>query len=211
MKIESLSIPEVKIIKPKSFGDDRGYFSETYNKQALADAGILETFVQDNQSFSATRGTMRGLHFQIPPFAQAKLVRVLRGSILDVAVDLRRGSPTYGRHVSAVISAREWNQILVPVGFAHGFCTLGPTRKSFTRCPPRIRRSTTGVCPGSIRISASTGRWPRRMPSCRLRIRSCPASLNYPTASPTISNCELVRRRTAISIDAWRKTLNNWK
>ena len=126
MKIESLSIPEVKIIKPKSFGDDRGYFSETYNKQAFAEAGVLETFVQDNQSFSATQGTVRGLHFQIPPFAQAKLVRVLRGSILDVAVDLRRGSPTYGRHVSAVISARERNQILVPVGFAHGFCTLEP-------------------------------------------------------------------------------------
>src|SRR3954462_9188176 len=87
MKIEPLSIPEVKIIKPKTFGDDRGYFSETYNKQALADAGVLETFVQDNQSFSAARGTVRGLHFQIPPFAQAKLVRVLRGSILDVAVD----------------------------------------------------------------------------------------------------------------------------
>ena len=126
MKIESLSIPEVKIIKPQTFGDDRGYFSETYNKQAFADAGVLETFVQDNQSFSAIRGTVRGLHFQLPPFAQAKLVRVLRGSILDVAVDLRRGSPTYGRHVSAVISAREWNQILVPVGFAHGFCTLEP-------------------------------------------------------------------------------------
>jgi dTDP-4-dehydrorhamnose 3,5-epimerase len=131
MKIESLSIPEVKIIKPKSFGDDRGYFSETYNKQAFAEAGVLETFVQDNQSFSATRGTVRGLHFQLPPFAQAKLVRVLRGSILDVAVDLRRGSPTYGRHVSAVISAREWNQILVPVGFAHGFCTLEPNTEVF--------------------------------------------------------------------------------
>ena len=131
MEIECLSIPEVKIIRTKIFGDDRGYFSETYNKQAFADAGVLETFVQDNQSFSATQGTVRGLHFQLPPFAQAKLVRVLRGSILDVAVDLRRGSPTYGRHVSAVISAREWNQILVPVGFAHGFCTLEPNTEVF--------------------------------------------------------------------------------
>jgi dTDP-4-dehydrorhamnose 3,5-epimerase len=126
MEVESLLIPEVKIVKTKKFGDDRGYFSETYNKRVFAEAGILEDFVQDNQSFSAQRGTVRGLHFQIPPFAQAKLVRVLRGSILDVAVDLRRGSPTFGQHVGAEISARAWNQILVPIGFAHGFCTLEP-------------------------------------------------------------------------------------
>jgi dTDP-4-dehydrorhamnose 3,5-epimerase len=131
MHIQSLAIADVKIITPKKFGDERGYFSETYNKQALADAGIEETFVQDNQSLSATRGTVRGLHFQIPPIAQAKLVRVLRGSILDVAVDLRRDSPSYGKYVSAVISAREGNQILVPVGFAHGFCTLEPDTEVF--------------------------------------------------------------------------------
>jgi dTDP-4-dehydrorhamnose 3,5-epimerase len=131
MQIRPLAITDVKIITPKKFGDDRGYFSETYNKQALADAGIEETFVQDNQSLSATRGTVRGLHFQIPPVAQAKLVRVLRGSILDVAVDLRRDSPTYGKYVAEVISAWEGNQILVPVGFAHGFCTLEPDTEVF--------------------------------------------------------------------------------
>ena len=131
MQIRALAITDVKIITPKKFGDDRGYFSETYNKQALAEAGIDETFVQDNQSLSATRGTVRGLHFQIPPVAQAKLVRVLRGSILDVAVDLRRGSPSYGKYVAEVISAREGNQILVPVGFAHGFCTLEPDTEVF--------------------------------------------------------------------------------
>lgn len=124
--VESLAIPDVKIIRPKKHGDARGFFSETYSKKALADAGIGLDFVQDNHAFSATPGTVRGLHFQTAPFAQDKLVRVVRGSIFDVAVDLRRGSPTYGKHVSAVISADEWNQILVPVGFAHGLLTLEP-------------------------------------------------------------------------------------
>ena len=124
MEVIGLTIPDIKIIKPKKFGDHRGFFSETYNKQALAQAGIALDFVQDNHSLSVSRGVIRGLHFQTPPFAQDKLVRVVRGAILDVAVDLRRSSPTFGQHVSAVISAEEWNQILVPVGFAHGFCTL---------------------------------------------------------------------------------------
>ena len=124
--VESLAIPDVKIVRPKRHGDARGFFSETYSQRALADAGIDLTFVQDNHAFSAAKGTMRGLHFQIAPFAQDKLVRVIRGSILDVAVDLRRASPTYGKHVSAVISAQDWNQILVPTGFAHGLLTLEP-------------------------------------------------------------------------------------
>lgn len=124
--VESLAIPEVKILRPKKHGDARGFFSETYAQRAMAEAGIELTFVQDNHAFSAAKGTMRGLHFQTPPFAQDKLVRVIRGSILDVAVDLRRSSPTYGKHVAAVISAQEWNQILVPVGFAHGLLTLEP-------------------------------------------------------------------------------------
>lgn len=126
MDIVELDIPEVKIIRPKKFGDHRGFFSETYSKRGFAAAGLEMDFVQDNHSLSAEVGTVRGLHFQLPPFAQDKLVRVVRGAILDVAVDIRRGSPTYGRHVSAVVSAAEWNQILVPVGFAHGFCTLEP-------------------------------------------------------------------------------------
>ncbi|MGE3475613.1 MAG: dTDP-4-dehydrorhamnose 3,5-epimerase [Rhodospirillaceae bacterium] len=126
MTVESLAIPEVKIIRPRKHGDARGFFSETYAKKAFAEAGINLDFVQDNHAFSAAKATVRGLHFQSAPFAQDKLVRVVRGSILDVAVDLRRASPTYGKHVSAVISADEWNQILVPVGFAHGLLTLEP-------------------------------------------------------------------------------------
>jgi dTDP-4-dehydrorhamnose 3,5-epimerase len=126
MEVVSLDIPDVKIIRPKKFGDHRGFFSETYSKKAFEAAGLRLDFVQDNQSLSAEVGTIRGLHFQTPPFAQDKLLRVVRGAVFDVAVDLRRDSPTFGEHVSAVISAAEWNQILVPIGFAHGFCTLEP-------------------------------------------------------------------------------------
>lgn len=126
MEFRSTAIPEVKLIKPRKHGDHRGFFSETYNKKELAKAGVVLDFVQDNHSLSVEKGVIRGLHFQIPPFAQDKLVRVIRGSVFDVAVDLRKSSPTFGKHVSAVVSAEEWNQILVPIGFAHGFCTLEP-------------------------------------------------------------------------------------
>mgnify|MGYP000866169473 CR=1 FL=1 len=124
--VESLAIPAVKLIHPKKHGDARGFFSETYSRQALAAAGMDLDFVQDNHAFSAQSGTVRGLHFQTPPFAQDKLIRVVRGAILDVAVDLRTGSPTFGQWCSAVISAAAWNQILVPIGFAHGLVTLEP-------------------------------------------------------------------------------------
>ena len=126
MHVERLRIPEIRVLIPKKHGDRRGFFSEVYNRKTLASAGIAIDFVQDNHSLSAERGTVRGLHFQTPPFAQDKLVRVARGSVFDVAVDLRRGSPTYGRYVSAVLSAEAWNQILVPAGFAHGLMTLEP-------------------------------------------------------------------------------------
>ncbi|HEV2418253.1 MAG TPA: dTDP-4-dehydrorhamnose 3,5-epimerase [Terriglobia bacterium] len=126
MEVQSAAIPDVKIVKPKKHGDSRGFFSETYQKRALAEAGIHLDFVQDNHSLSAERGVVRGLHFQIAPYAQDKLVRVVRGSVFDVAVDLRKESPTFGKHVSIVLSAADWNQLLVPVGFAHGFCTLEP-------------------------------------------------------------------------------------
>ncbi len=124
MEIAALEIPDVKVVTPRKFGDARGFFSEVYNKKQLTAQGIDIDFVQDNQSYSADPGTVRGLHFQAPPFAQDKLVRVLRGSIFDVAVDIRRGSPTYGRCASAIISAEAWNQFFVPTGFAHGYCTL---------------------------------------------------------------------------------------
>lgn len=124
MRVVDTAIPAVRLIYPDKYGDARGFFSETYNKRSLAEAAIDIEFVQDNHSHSADRGTIRGLHFQVPPYAQHKLIRVVRGAILDVAVDIRKNSPTYGQHVSAVISAEDWNQILVPIGFAHGFCTL---------------------------------------------------------------------------------------
>jgi dTDP-4-dehydrorhamnose 3,5-epimerase len=124
--VEPTALPDVKIIRTKIFADPRGYFVETYNRKAFAAAGIADEFVQDNLSLSTEVGTIRGLHFQSAPFAQAKIVRVGRGRILDVAVDLRRSSPTFGRHVAVELSAENGLQLLVPVGFAHGFCTLTP-------------------------------------------------------------------------------------
>lgn len=124
--VAALAIPDVRIIKTPKFGDARGFFSETYNEKAFAEAGIALDFVQDNHSYSRATGTVRGLHYQSAPFAQDKLVRVVSGRILDVAVDIRKSSPTFGKWVAAEISADAWNQILVPIGFAHGFCTLDP-------------------------------------------------------------------------------------
>ncbi|ELT49827.1 dTDP-4-dehydrorhamnose 3,5-epimerase [Brucella intermedia M86] len=124
MQIRPLDLDGVLEISPRKFGDDRGFFSETYNAKSFAEAGIDLTFVQDNHSYSAARGVVRGLHYQLPPFAQDKLVRVTRGAILDVAVDIRKGSPTFGKWVALEVSAEKWNQILVPKGFAHGFMTL---------------------------------------------------------------------------------------
>lgn len=116
-----LAIPDVKLFVPRRFGDQRGWFAETWSRRALD-----VDFCQDNMSLSAQVGTVRGLHFQVPPQPQAKLVSVLRGRILDVAVDMRAGSPTFGRHVAVELSSAEGNQLFVPRGFAHGFCTLEP-------------------------------------------------------------------------------------
>ncbi|WP_425350281.1 dTDP-4-dehydrorhamnose 3,5-epimerase [Phyllobacterium phragmitis] len=124
MTLTSLGLDGVFEITPQKFGDARGFFSETYNKSSFADAGIHLEFVQDNHSYSAAKGVLRGLHYQLGPRAQDKLIRVVRGSIFDVAVDIRRGSPDFGKWVSLVVSADKWNQILVPKGFAHGFVTL---------------------------------------------------------------------------------------
>ena len=123
-KVTPQAIPEVLLIEPAKHGDERGFFSETYNARALAEAGFEGVFVQDNHSRSPKKGTVRGLHFQAPPFAQDKLLRVTRGAILDVAVDIRVGSPTFGRSVAVELSAENWRQLLVPKGFAHGFQTL---------------------------------------------------------------------------------------
>jgi len=118
------SIPDIKLFRPKRFGDHRGYFAETYSLPKLLEQGIDLTFVHDNESLSADAGTVRGLHFQKPPHAQDKLIRCVQGAILDVAVDIRKGSPTYGQHVAAELSADNGDQMLVPKGFAHGFATL---------------------------------------------------------------------------------------
>jgi len=126
MRIVPTAIPDVKLVEPERRGDARGFLSEVWRRDKLAAGGIDADFVQEIHSRSAGAGTVRGLHFQIPPHAQAKLVRVARGAILDVAVDIRRGSPTFGRHVAVEISADAWNQLYVPEGFAHGFCTLEP-------------------------------------------------------------------------------------
>jgi len=123
-EVVATEIPDVKLIVPRIHRDHRGFFSETYNRADLAALGVNLEFVQDSHSLSVERGVVRGLHFQIPPFAQDKLVRVIRGSVFDVAVDIRGEWPTYGKHVARVISAADWNQLLVPAGFAHGFCTL---------------------------------------------------------------------------------------
>jgi dTDP-4-dehydrorhamnose 3,5-epimerase len=126
MQITPTEIPAVLEITPKKIGDHRGFFSEVFKRSALRDADIDIDFVQDNHSMSQAVGVVRGLHYQKPPFAQAKLIRVIRGAIFDVAVDIRKGSPTFGQHVSRILSADNWKQLLIPAGFAHGFATLEP-------------------------------------------------------------------------------------
>ncbi len=124
MTVETLSIPDVKLITPAKHRDPRGFFSETWNQARYAEAGIPGPFIQDNHAVSTARGVVRGLHCQIGPNAQGKLVRVVKGAIWDVAVDIRRGSPTYGQHAGAELSAENWRQLWCPPGFLHGYCTL---------------------------------------------------------------------------------------
>ena len=131
MKIEPLNIPEVLRITPAKIGDSRGFFSETWNAGKLRAQGFSAHFVQDNQSFSAQVGTVRGLHCQIGPNVQGKLVRVLKGAIWDVAVDVRSGSPTYGQFAAAELSEENWAQLWIPPGFLHGFCTIAPDTEVF--------------------------------------------------------------------------------
>ena len=126
MQVNDLGLGGVLEIIPKKLGDARGFFSETYQRQRFSEAGVPHDWCQDNQSYSADKSVLRGLHFQVAPFAQDKLIRVLRGSIFDVAIDIRQGSPTFGKWVSCVLSASTFNQLLIPKGFAHGFLTLEP-------------------------------------------------------------------------------------
>ncbi|MDK1373993.1 MULTISPECIES: dTDP-4-dehydrorhamnose 3,5-epimerase [unclassified Sinorhizobium] len=126
LEVRPLDLAGVLEILPRRIGDERGFFSETWSARQFAEHGVALHFVQDNHSYSASRGVLRGLHYQLPPYAQDKLVRVVKGAVFDVAVDIRRGSPSFAKWVAIEISARKWNQLLVPKGFAHGFLTLEP-------------------------------------------------------------------------------------
>jgi dTDP-4-dehydrorhamnose 3,5-epimerase len=126
LEVRPTALAGVLEIRPARLSDDRGFFSEVWSHAAFARAGIDLAFVQDNHSLSSDAGVLRGLHFQVPPFAQDKLVRVSRGAVFDVAVDIRRASPTFGQWVGMRLSAAEWNQMLIPAGFAHGFLALEP-------------------------------------------------------------------------------------
>jgi dTDP-4-dehydrorhamnose 3,5-epimerase len=145
MKIEPTAIPGVLRIEPRRFGDHRGFFAELWNRATFAAAGIDVDFVQDNHSLSVAAGTVRGLHFQAPPRAQAKLVRCGRGAIFDVAVDIRRGSPTWGRWVGVELSAANGLQLFLPAGMAHGFVTLEPNSEIVYKCSDSYAPETEGT------------------------------------------------------------------
>lgn len=147
MDLRRLSIPDVLVLKPRRHADDRGYFMESYSRAAMATLGLEPVFVQDNLSLSRQVGTLRGLHYQRPPKAQAKLVQVIQGRILDVAVDVRRGSPTYGRHATVALSAEACEQVFVPAGFLHGFVTLEPD----TLVLYKVDAPYAPECEGSVR------------------------------------------------------------
>jgi len=147
MRIEPQAIEEVLLITPPRIRDQRGFFSETWSARRLGSLGFHENFTQDNHSLSVSPGTIRGLHCQIPPYEQGKLVRVVRGAVLDVAVDIRQGSPSYGRHVAVVLSAENWRQLWIPAGFLHGFCTLEPNCEIIYKVTaPYHPPSERGVC-----------------------------------------------------------------
>lgn len=137
LAIEETALPGVLVLTPRRFGDARGFFSESWNRARMAERGLDLDFVQDNHSFSARAGTVRGLHFQAPPHAQAKLVRCGRGRLLDVAVDIRRGSPTFGRWVGVELSFDNGRQLLIPAGFLHGFVTREPGTEILYKCTDR--------------------------------------------------------------------------
>lgn len=134
MQVEDTALPGVLILTPARFGDARGFFSESWNRQRLMDIGIDLEFVQDNHSMSAQAGTVRGLHAQLPPHAQDKLVRCGQGALLDVAVDIRKGSPTYGQHVAVALTAENGKQLFIPKGFLHGFLTCAPNTEIIYKC-----------------------------------------------------------------------------
>lgn len=146
MQIETTPLPDVLILTPARHGDDRGFFSESWNRRTLRQAGVdLPEFVQDNHSLSRQAGTVRGLHYQAPPHAQGKLVRCGRGRLFDVAVDARRGSPTYGRWFGAELSFENGRQLWIPAGFLHGFVTREPDTEIVYKCTDHYDRASDGA------------------------------------------------------------------
>ncbi len=146
----------VQLLLPRRFGDNRGWFAETYNRTTFDGLGITQTFVQDNHSLSVSQFTLRGLHFQLPPRGQDKLVRCIRGRIFDVAVDIRRGSPTYGQWVGVELSAENGHQLFIPIGFAHGFLTLEPDCEITYKCSDTYAPE----CDGGICWDSAGIDWP---------------------------------------------------
>lgn len=156
LDIETTDIPDLLIFTPRRFGDDRGFFAETWNRKTLCAAGVdLPEFVQDNHSFNASAGTIRGLHYQSPPHAQGKLVRCGRGRLLDVAVDARRGSPTYGQSFAIELSFENGRQLWVPAGFLHGFATLAPETEIVYKCTDHYAPD----CDGSVHFASVEIDW----------------------------------------------------
>lgn len=145
LDVQPTALPGVMLLTPRRFGDARGFFSETWNRQRMADHGITIDFVQDNHSLSAEVGTVRGLHFQAPPNAQDKLVRCGRGRLFDVAVDIRVGSPTYGNWIGVELSAENGKQLLIPAGFLHGFVTRAPDTEIVYKCSDYYAPETEGA------------------------------------------------------------------
>jgi dTDP-4-dehydrorhamnose 3,5-epimerase len=160
MEFRRLDIPDVVFLTPRRFADARGWFSETYNEAQFLAAGIECKFIQDNHSYSKQQGTIRGLHLQLSPFAQAKLVRAIHGSIYDVAVDLRRASPTFGKFVAVTLTAKGGEQLFIPTGFAHGYCTLEPdTEVLYKVDQPYAPKSEAGIIWNDADVSIP---WPVR-------------------------------------------------
>ncbi len=155
MQVEETALPGVLILTPARFGDARGFFSESWNRRTMAEAGIDLDFVQDNHSFSATAGTIRGLHYQAPPHAQDKLVRCGRGALFDVVVDIRKGSSTYGQWIGIELSAENGRQILVPQGFLHGFVTRVPDTEVHYKCTDYYAPE----CEGTVRWDSCGIEW----------------------------------------------------
>lgn len=174
MQVTDTDIPDVKIVDPGRHSDDRGWLSEIWNPEALDQAGLPISFVQDNLTLSRPEGVVRGLHFQLPPFDQGKLIACVTGAIYDVAVDLRVGAPTYGRHVAVTLNAEESRQLWVPSGFAHGYCTLEPDTRVFYKLTAPYQSTALGgllwrdpalaiawsVDPAEAQVNSRDGSWP---------------------------------------------------